>query len=163
MLQATVLSGIMSDTRDTQAERPIEDLGITVASLMNAVDKGTAEETTAHDLSPMEFNLLSICMRGGEHTATQLAEMLPVDASRISRVVTRLVDMGLLRRRRLRSDRRIVMLRLTERGHEVASLISQQVQTYNDKITQGITAEEIRGFEAAASKIIANYTALAQS
>ena len=142
---------------------PLENLGVCVAGLVNAVDKGMAEETTPYDLSPLEFNLLRICMERGEHTATQLAEVLPVDASRISRVVTRLVNMGLLRRRRLRNDRRIVMLRLTERGNELTAQIDQRVQIYDAKLIEGVSEEEIRIFVSTTSKIMANYAALRQS
>ena len=148
--------------RGGRADAPQDNLGIYVAGLVNAVDKGTGAETTPYDLSPLEFNLLRICMSEGERTATQLAEVLPIDASRISRVVTRLVDMGLLRRRRLRRDRRIVMLRLTEKGTELVTLISEGVEDYDAKLTKGIGKEEMRVFVSVTAKILANYAALSR-
>ena len=45
--------------------------------------------------------------------------MLPVDASRVSRIVTAVVDRGLLVRRRLPEDRRVVMLHLSEEGRDL--------------------------------------------
>ena len=142
---------------------PLESLGASLAGLVNVVEKGLMEETVPYDLSPLEFNLLRICMVGGEHTATQLADMLPVDASRISRVVTRLVDMGLLRRRRLRSDRRVVMLRLTERGTELTSEVEQRVLAYDARLMEGVSRDEMRGFTSAVAKILANYATLKSS
>ena len=147
----------------TQAGVPLESLAASLAGLVTVVEKGLMEETLPFNLSPLEFNLLRTCMLGGEHTATRLAEMLPVDASRISRVVTRLVDMGLLRRRRLRSDRRVVMLRLTERGTELTSLIEERVQVYDARLVEGVSSDEMRGFTSTVSKILANYAALKPS
>ena len=60
---------------------------------------------------------------------------MPTDPSRISRMVTKLVDMGLLRRRRLRNDRRIVMLRLTPEGNELTSQLVEQAQLYYAALT----------------------------
>ena len=144
----------MTDTRQqlqgNQEETQLAELGTYVASLVNAVDKGTAHEVGPYDLIPLEFNLLRACMEKGECTATQLAEILPVDTSRISRVVTRLVNMR-------RS------LRLTEKGNELTLQLHRRMQIYDAKLMEGISKEEIRAFASTAFKIIANYTALKQS
>ncbi len=140
-----------------------EDLDTYVDGLANAVYKGMEDEVGPYGLSPLEFNLLRACMRQDECTATQLAEILPVDASRISRVVTKLVDSGLLRRRRLRNDRRIVMLRLTDAGNELTSQIDRRLKVYDAKLTEGVTEDEMSGFVTTTSKILANHAALLHS
>ena len=139
------------------------DLGRYVSRLENVVYKGIASEATPYDLSPLDVYLLMICMEMGECTATQLAVQLPVDASRISRMVTGLVDRGLLRRRRLRSDRRIVMLRLSENGNTVTSEVTERMQSYYDKLTEGLDEREMRAFAATALRIVANYEAMQES
>jgi DNA-binding MarR family transcriptional regulator len=116
-----------------------------------------AEELDPHGLTPLEFNLLRTCMEREECTATELAEELPVDASRISRIVTVLVDKDLLVRRRLRSDRRMVMLRLSDEGKELTSMLLERIQAYDAKLTQNISPEEMKVFAEAAAKIIANH------
>ena len=141
-------------------EPPPADLDTYVDGLTNAVYKGMADEVEPHGLAPLEFNLLRACMRQEECTATQLAEILPVDASRISRVVTKLVDSGLLRRRRLRNDRRIVMLKLTEKGSELTEQIDRRVKMYDAKLTEGVTEEEMSGFVTTTFKILANFDSL---
>lgn len=136
---------------------PAIDLGKCIAGLVNTVTKGMAAELSPYDLNPLEFNLLRACMERGECTATELAAELPVDASRISRIVTVLVDKDLLVRRRLRSDRRMVMLRLSGEGKELTSMLLQHIQAYDAKLMKNISAEEIRAFAAASAKIIANH------
>ena len=63
-----------------------------MSHLENVVYKGIASEAAPYDLFPLDVQLLMVCMEMGECTATQLAVQLPVDASRISRLVTGLAD-----------------------------------------------------------------------
>ncbi len=135
------------------------NLGTFIADLFNALDKAIAREVTPHGITGLEYSLLWHCLEG-ERTATQLAQVLPVDGSRISRVVTVLVDKGLLRRRRLRTDRRIVMLRLTEEGMELTSGIFQNMQRYYAMLMEGIGEEEMRVFASVTSRIVANHDAM---
>ncbi len=143
-------------------ERQPVELGACVAGLVNAVDKGMADEVAPYDLSTLEFSLLRFCMEQVECTATQMGEVLPSDAPRISRMVSRLVDMGLLSRRRLRSDRRVIKLRLTEEGRELTSQLVQRVRAYEEMLTESISEKELRAFASIASKIVANHASLNQ-
>ena len=134
-----------------------------VAGLGNAVYKGIATEMAPYDLTPLDIQLMMVCAERGECTATYLAQLLPVDASRISRMVTDLADRGLVRRRRLRSDRRIVMLRLSPDGDHMISEVSQRMQRYYGALTAGFSDEEMSTFATIALGIIANYEAMQES
>ena len=146
------------DCPDHWTEDLPADLEACVAGLVNAVDKGMAKEVAPYGLTPMEFSLLRICLEK-ECTATQMAQVLPVDGARISRIVTGLVDKGLLRRRRLRDDRRIVMLRLSDEGRDLTSLVLQNMKRYDAMLTEGIGEEEMRVFMSVTARIIANHAA----
>jgi len=143
-----------------QTRRSSSNLIKCVAGLVNAVDKGLADEVTPYGLIPSEFNLLRTCVENGPCTATQLAEVLPVDASRISRMVTRLVNLGLLRRQRLRSDRRVVLLHLTDKGNDLTSRVNERVQVHVGKLLHGVSEDEMGVFTLLTSKITSNYEAL---
>ena len=143
--------------RDRTAEPPPMDLVVSATDLLNAVAKGMADELGPHDLSPLEFSLLRVCAEKREVTATELADVLPVDASRVSRVVNRLVDKSLLIRRRLRSDRRIVMLRLTDHGRELTERLHQRLHAHDAALLASISAEDLRVFASVTAQIIANY------
>ena len=145
------------DKDEESADTPAIDLEALMMGIVNALTKGTADETTPYNLTPLEFTLLRICMERGECTATELAVDLPVDASRISRLVTRLVDDGLLIRRRLREDRRVVMLSLSDQGNELVSMIRQRIQAHTDKLTEGVSVEELSAFASVASRILTNH------
>ncbi len=154
------LDPIQQQLRSGEAGTPSNDLGPCVAVLVNAVAKGTAELVAPHDLIPLEFALLRVFLGEEERTATQLAQILPVKMSRISVVVTKMVGMGLMRRRRLRSDRRIVMLALTEEGKALTLELHRSVQAYDARLSEGISEEDLTVFASVLSKVMANYTAL---
>lgn len=134
------------------------DLLASISTLVSVAQKGMSKAIAPYGLTTAEFNCLWFCLdKEEETTATKLASHLPVDASRISRIVTVLVDKGLLVRRRLRSDRRIVMLRLTKEGKELALQIRQSVDLYYAKLTRGIDEIELQNFASVASTIVANH------
>ena len=127
-----------------------------MAGLVNVAARGMAEQVVPHNLLPLEFALLRIFLDREECTTTQLAGMLPVTVSRTSRTVTKLVDRGLLRHRRVRNDRRVVMLALTLELH-------RRVREFDARLTSSPSEEAIAAFASATHKIIANYAALAHS
>ena len=139
---------------------PAEELEACAIGLMNAVEMGISAEVGPHNLTSTEFSLLRACMNIGECTATQLAVLLPVDASRISRIVNGLVNKGLLVRQRQTYDRRVVMLRLTDEGYELTESLNQRVHSYDNRLMAGVTEEEMRAFVAITRKILANHEAI---
>ena len=139
------------------------DLATSISSLTNVVEKGIGKVIAAYDLTTVEFNCLWFCLDWEkETTVTELASRLPVDASRVSRVVTTLVDKGLLIRRRLRSDRRVVMLRPSDEGKELARQIHKSVDLFVASLAEGISERDLQGFASVASTIAANHDAMTQ-
>ena len=148
---------------DRQVKSAPLDLGRHVTSLLNVVTKVLSDELDAYNVSPLEYSLLRMCLERGECTATEIAEELPIDASRVSRLVNGLVEDGMLVRRRLKEDRRIVMLRLSDQGQESTALLFQRIQAHYSRLTKGVTSAERTAFEAVMKKIIGNYAADEQS
>ena len=142
---------------------PPFDLGECVTGLANAVARGTVDLMVPNGLIPLDFALLRLFLERGEWTTTQLAEALPVNVSRVSRIVTKLVDRDLLRRRRRRTDRRVVMLALTEEGKALALELHRSVQAYDARFSEGVSEEELAVFTSVTSKVMANYASLVQS
>ena len=149
---------------DTGTRRPSANLGAQISALATAVIKGMEKEFSPFDLAPIEFGLLRYCLESDDEvTATYLVRRLPVDSSRVSRIVTDLVDRGLLHRRRLRDDRRVIMLRLTDEGRDIASQMLEKMTGYYDALTEGLDEDEMHAFRLASSKIIANHAAMQES
>ena len=143
-----------------ELEDSYTDLGMSVASLVNVVSKGTAELVASQNLAPLEFAILRGFLGNEEWTISEMALALGVSPSRVSRVVSRLVGLGMLRRRRLRSDRRVVRLTLTAQGRELANDIQQRAQVYDAQLYKGISDTERACFVSTAAKILSNFAAL---
>ncbi len=137
--------------------------GLGAISLSTAIIKALADEAAPYDIQPVEFNLLQYCSETGECTATQLARVLPIDASRISRIVTRLVDKGLLLRRRLPHDRRTVMLSLTDEGTRLVAELGERVESYLLKLLEGYDEEVLRMVESVTAQMRDNYAAMIET
>ena len=140
--------------------RPPTDLSSCVAGLVNTLAKVTAELVAPHGLIPSEFALLRLFLGNEQWTVTQLAQALPVKTPRISRVATKLVDMGLMRRRRLLVDRRVVLLTLTGEGKTLTLDIQRTVHDYEAVISEGVSEAEMAVFAAVTARIMGNYAAL---
>ena len=125
--------------------------------------QGDGRSGCSHDLIPLEFALLRAFLRQEEWTTTQLAQVLPVKPSRISRVVTKLADRGLISRRRPRKDRRVVILTLTEEGKAFTVELHRRVQAHDARLSVGVTEQEMVALASATSKIMANHASLSQS
>jgi len=136
------------------------DLGSCVTRLVNVLAKGTEELVEPHGLTPMDYALLRLFLRREQWIATHMAEMLPVKPSRISRLVAKLVDMGLMRRRRHRSDRRVVFLTLTDDGKVLTLDLYRRIEAYEATLQQGVSDNEKSVLVSSTAKIMANYARL---
>ncbi len=137
-------------------EPPADYLGYHTSVLVNVVAKGLAEALEPFKVTPIEFAVLHWCSGGQAVTVTSLARVSLMDVARMSRVVSGLVDRGLLQRRRRQSDRRTVQLALTEEGRALLPELDRCVQGYYSVLLEGVSDEEKRGFAATTRKIVTN-------
>ena len=148
---------------NSQAGAPSADLGTCVAGLLNAVARGMAQIVAPHGLTHIDFTLLRQFVGVEEWTTTQLAQVLPLAPSGTSRTVAKLVGMGLIQRRRLLSDRRVVVLTLTEAGMALTQDLHRRVQAYDASLCEGVSEEHMAAFVSVTSKVIENYAVMAQA
>ncbi len=148
------------DNQPSVPQMPLHSLGQCAAALLNAVAKGINRDLASHELTSMEFAMMRLFLTDEEWTATELAQVLPVEVSAISRMVSKLVDRDLLFRRRPRRDRRVVILKLTDRGREVALELHDCLHAYEARLMEGIDTEEIDAFNAVVRKIMANSSSI---
>ena len=149
--------------KTTMNGRPPADLSGCVAGLVNVAYKGIAEQVASYNLIPLEFTLLRTFLDKEEWTTTQLAQVLPVKPPRISTVVNKFVEMGLMTRRFPSEDRRVIFLTLTDKGKALTLELQRRIQAYGETLSQGVNDEEMAAFVSVTSKVLANYNALTQS
>ncbi|MDE2640774.1 MAG: MarR family transcriptional regulator [Chloroflexota bacterium] len=142
--------------RSAPAAKAPADLGRLMASLTAATAEASLLNLGPHNLSALEYGILDRCFRGEAQTVTELACVLPGDASVMSRHVSKLVDRGLMGRTRLPKDRRTVRLRLTKDGRALARALAEELQAQQTLLMQGVSDVEQAAFAATAHKILAN-------
>ncbi len=86
------------------------------------------------NLSPVEFRALTSLSKNDRVSATVFAEKLELSPSRVSRVIDRMVQTGLIAVEANATDRRGVFIALTETGSAQKEIIEQSRQRCNDKI-----------------------------
>lgn len=136
------------------------DLITNTVVLASAYLRGRDRITASHGLTSNEFTLIRCFADQEEWTATELTEVLPADASRISRLVDGLVSRGLLRRRRRTDDRRVVRLLLTDEGSTAVQEVVDLVEEYEAHLLQGVADDERAVMAAAVETMLANLDTL---
>lgn len=74
----------------------------------------------------------------GQATTGQLADLLGLDKSTLSRTIDRLVSIGLIERLPNPSDRRVTPLIVKEKGKDVCERINSAADDYYDKVSARI-------------------------
>ena len=139
------------------------DLGTCAIALVKATSKGAQELVAPYNLSLLHFTVLRRFLHKDKWTSTELTQLIPVGPSRMSRLVAELVSRKLLRRRRLRSDRRVVMLSLTEEGKAFTVDLNRLMSVYEASLTKGVSEEAMAAFLNVTHTILFNEAAQAQT
>ena len=120
---------------------PLYSLDQYGAALAKAVSNFMKGELAPHGLNNLDFTVIRLFLTDQEWTASELTEILPMDSPAISRVVRKLVDKGILERRRPKEDRRIVLLKLTEAGISLGFELHGKLHSYEAKLVKGVPQE----------------------
>ena len=139
------------------------DLGTCAITLVKAASKGVDEIVAPFDLSSLHFAVLRRFLHRDRWTSTELLQLIPVGAPRMSRLVAKLVDDRLLRRRRLRNDRRVVVLSLTNEGRELTNEIDKRMREFEEDLTEGVSEDELAAFFRVTQRILLNEAARTQA
>lgn len=106
------------------------------------------------NLSQSEFLFFSSLDNCQEISSNELSKSMGLSASRVSRVVDKLVVRGYLDRDIDTSDRRAITLCLTSKGKEIKSLIDRERLQCEEKLLKVIPDEEVEKLREIIGKII---------
>ena len=147
-----------TDEPGDQADGELADAFLTasralVGLAVHAIGVGAPQVTVA------QFRLLVLLAASGERTVGDVAAHLGVAQSNASRHCDRLQRLGLLARRRSRSDGRVVRVRVTDTGRSLVDAVDQQrrdeVRRLLGRLTPGERVgalEAMRAFSRAAGE-----------
>jgi DNA-binding MarR family transcriptional regulator len=94
-----------------------------------------------HDLSLPQWVILSCLWREGPLTVGALAELIGTGLPATSRIIDRMAERGLVERRRDTTDRRVIVVTVTDRGRELDHL-ANFYHRINDVLLDGFDERE---------------------
>ena len=104
-------------------------------------------------LSAPEWRTLAVLGRFGTMTANSVVERTAMDKVRVSRAVSRLLQLGHITRRTDPGDRRRAILDLTSSGLSVYRQIVPRALAVETEMLAALTDDERTAFEATISKL----------
>jgi DNA-binding MarR family transcriptional regulator len=107
------------------------------------VNNFTRDALAPGDLSIAMWRVLAVLSSNGEQRQIDLSEMTSIDASTLSRLVTRLVDLGLATRRRSKTSSREVIVELTAKGRDAVDRLIPVAQELEQIAIAGVPAGDL--------------------
>lgn len=88
------------------------------------------------DITPRQFTVLAAAAAGDDLSQTSLVELTGIDRSTIADIVRRLVERGLIQRRRTKRDARMYAIRLTAHGKAALDTAAPAASQTDAQLTQ---------------------------
>jgi len=107
------------------------------------------------DLTPRQFVVLRTVAESDEPSQTMLVEKTGIDRSTLADIVRRLVDRGLLQRRRTRRDARMYAVRLTDAGDLLLKAAAPAARSTDERLLGAVSPRDRDAFVAALNHMIA--------
>ncbi len=126
--------------------------------LMHYLNNEETRELTGLEVTPRQINALLVLYLKDNLTMGELGQEVYLAESAVTRLVTRLVNLNLVRRRGDEKDRRVVRVSLTTYGRQLASLVFERRTLRFNNLADRLDATErqmliqslqsvLRGFE----------------
>jgi DNA-binding MarR family transcriptional regulator len=143
------------------AKRPQLDLGNYMPYLINRVGFAlvasfTGRALVRNDLSIAMWRVLAALSNNGEQRQIDLAAMTSIDASTLSRLVTRLVRRGLVSRSRSQRSNREVVVELTPRGRALVRRLIPVAKDLERTAIAGLSGRELEAVKRALRRMYRN-------
>jgi MarR family transcriptional regulator, organic hydroperoxide resistance regulator len=101
-----------------------------------------AEVLAPNGLSIAMWRVLAVLSSHGEQRHTDLADLTSIEVSTLTRIVTRLVRIGLVARAPSKTSRREIVVALSERGTHLVERLIPLGQRYEDIASSGLSKQE---------------------
>ena len=125
-----------------------ECINFMLTSAQNAVHLYFKKELQEFNVTPIQYALLKCLWDEDQLTPTQLAQTLSLDTSTIAGLLSRLESKELIFRTFCKTDRRRIIVCLTDAGRILQEPIERRIAEINQRITAQLTPEELGSFKA---------------
>jgi DNA-binding MarR family transcriptional regulator len=146
------------------AERNYLDLGNYLPYLLNRVgfalvDSFTADALKPNNLSIEMWRVMAALSNNGGQRQVDLSAMTSIDVSTMSRLVSRLVRMGLVTRSRSQKSSREVVVALSGKGRALVQRLIPIAKRLEQTASAGVAARDMAELKRLLTQIYGNLTA----
>ena len=113
-----------------------------ITLLQRRIGKRVVGELKKGKINIPQFHILEILREEGERTMGQLAERLYITTSAVTNLVTKLLRHNLVNRKHSLDDRRLILIKITERGNKIAARVWEQVYGFFESLLANLNQEE---------------------
>jgi DNA-binding MarR family transcriptional regulator len=143
------------------AARPKLELGNYLPYLINRVgfalvESFTANALTSNGLTIADWRVLAALSNNGEQRQVDLVTMTSIDASTMSRLVSRLVRNGLVTRSRSAKSNREVVVELSPKGRDLVQRLIPIARKLEQTASAGLPAKDLAVAKRALGRMYAN-------
>ena len=117
-------------------------------------DELFASQVQESELTPRQFVVLMAVIDSEEPSQTDLVRKTGIDRSTLADIVRRLVERGLLARKRTKKDARMYAVRLTSKGETALKSAQPAARTTDERLLAVISQREREVFLGALAKIV---------
>ena len=124
------------------SNKPQESPGRLIACLHHQARSYFEKELAPYDLGSGAMPVLKALLHQDGINQQELSENLHVDKATTTRAITKLVNIGYVRRERDPEDQRAYRLFVTQKAQDIASEIRRVLQSWTAILTEGLADEE---------------------
>jgi DNA-binding MarR family transcriptional regulator len=128
-------------------DRPHLDLSEYLPYLINRIGSALVErmqeELSPHGLSIAMWRVLAVLSDIDKQRQIDIAEMTAIDVSTMSRLISRLIKMGLVSRVRSDTNNREVIVELTAKGRTLVNRLIPTARTMERAAVAGLSAADL--------------------
>lgn len=112
-----------------------------------------SQRLATYDLTLPMYRVLAALSEQADQKLSQLSAMTDVELSTMSRLVGTMVNRNLISRHRQPTNERTVRINLTAKGAEMAKLLRNEAQHYEDVAVSTLKASEIERLKVTLTRI----------
>jgi DNA-binding MarR family transcriptional regulator len=140
------------------------DLDTYLPYLVNRVgtiiaDQWGGEQLAPYHLSIAMWRVMTVLASKGHQRQIDLADLTSIEVSTLSRLVTRMAQMGIVSRTRSASNTREVVVKLTTKGKAQVARLVPLARDYEAAAIAGVAPEELATVKSALRRMYANMNA----
>lgn len=142
-----------TNMENKQGEK-IESVDLILKSVWLAVSKMYSEKAAEYESTAVQaLTLLKIDPREGTRS-TNLGPKMSIEPTSLTRIIRLLEDHGYIYKEKSNTDKREVIIKLTEKGHHSRDLSKEVVLDFNKRVVETVDPEKLEIFKEVMKDIL---------